>query len=506
MFITPLGHTECLIEIPNNKNELVRILIDSWFSDVCVGDLMARRERVRFDYDTLPRIDYIFISHSHLDHLDPYFLTEFFRYQSPTLLIPETCQFALDILKRYLPEAKIAIIRNNEKILKDGVMIEWVIWSSNDVGNEEDVMTLFVSNSESMIYHEIDTKTPFNESERQLLEEKITPHRWKSLLLIESGNEIEIQLRSLETIKMSERWDIVKNAEEIWSEKISEEWQYLHDYELYDPRYESWVTRAWIGQGITIPREIDEGLSNFHPLPLSRVASVESQTLKGQKLPKSSFALLPGKRYELMKNSWLKEIPTIKSIKVELYRTKSEHKHLSFLERLPWPAFASEREESIDDDVLLDLLNHRFLPFALASASDPLKAAILSSNDHRYRIAFKARNSDIIATYGFSWATGKYAREEKPIELSRISEIYFLDDITDFLEGKQELYSVFVHEMQRGKSYRLWNILGANFINTDLLTRKYTYHFERAKQWWDNKRLCDELLEIYQRKIKIVRK
>ena len=506
MFITPLGHTECLIEIPNNKNELVRILIDSWFSDVCVGDLMARRERVRFDYDTLPKIDYIFISHSHLDHLDPYFLTEFFRYQSPTLLIPETCQFALDILKKYLPEAKITIMRNNEKILKDGVMIEWVIWSSNDVGNEEDVMTLFVSNSESMVYHEIDTKTPFNESERQLLEEKITPHRWKSLLLIESGNEIETQLRSLETIKMSERSDIVKNAEEIWSEKISEEWQYLHDYELYDPRYESWVTRAWIGQGITIPREIDEGLSNFHPLPLSRVASVESQTLKGQKLPKSSFALLPGKRYELMKNSWLKEIPTIKSIKVELYRTKSEHKHLSFLERLPWPAFVSERGESIDNDILLDLLNHRFLPFALASASDPFKAAILSSNDHRYRIAFKARNSDIIATYGFSWTTGKYAHEEKPIELSRISEIYFLDDITDFLAGKQELYSVFVHEMQRGKSYRLWNTLGANFINIDLLARKYTYHFERAKQWWDNKRLCEELLEIYQRKIKVVRK
>ena len=124
MFITPLGHTECLIEIPNNKNELVRILIDSWFSDVCVGDLMARRERVRFDYDTLPKIDYIFISHSHLDHLDPYFLTKFFRYQSPTLLIPETCQFVVDILKKYLPEVKAMIMRNNEKIQKDGVTIE----------------------------------------------------------------------------------------------------------------------------------------------------------------------------------------------------------------------------------------------------------------------------------------------------------------------------------------------------------------------------------------------
>ncbi|MCA9377399.1 hypothetical protein KC711_00565 [Candidatus Peregrinibacteria bacterium] len=94
------------------------------------------------------------------------------------------------------------------------------------------------------------------------------------------------------------------------------------------------MTRAWIGQGITIPREIDEGLSSFHPLPLSRIASIESQTLKRQRLSKSSSALLPGKRYELMKNSGLKEIPTIKSIKVEPYRTKSEYKHLSFLERL----------------------------------------------------------------------------------------------------------------------------------------------------------------------------
>ena len=131
---------------------------------------------------------------------------------------------------------------------------------------------------------------------------------------------------------------------------------------------------------------------------------------------------------------------------------------------------------------MLDLLNHRFLPFGLASANDPLKAAILSSNDHRYRIAFKDRNGNILACYGFSWATGKYEREEKIVELSRISEIYFLDDIADFLEGKQELYSVFVHEMQKGKSYRFWNTLGANFINMDLLARKYTYHFERAKQ------------------------
>lgn len=102
MYITPLGHTECLIEIPNKQGKVVNLLVDSWLSDVCVADMMARRERVRIDYKSAPSIDVIFLSHSHLDHFDPYTLVEITKHHSPIILIPETCLFALPILKKYL--------------------------------------------------------------------------------------------------------------------------------------------------------------------------------------------------------------------------------------------------------------------------------------------------------------------------------------------------------------------------------------------------------------------
>lgn len=60
-------------------------------------------------------------------------------------------------------------------------------------------MTLLVSNQDTLVYHEIDTRLPFSEKDREYFEQKIKSHQGKSLLLIESGNEIESQLRMLDT-------------------------------------------------------------------------------------------------------------------------------------------------------------------------------------------------------------------------------------------------------------------------------------------------------------------
>lgn len=62
-----------------------------------------------------------------------------------------------------------------------------------------------------------------------------------------------------------------------------------------------------------------------------------------------------------------------------------------------------------------------------------------------------------------------------------IDEDYFANDVDDFLEGKQELYSNFWHKLDSKKQYRLWTVLGANFINHDLVLRKYRYHFEQTR-------------------------
>jgi hypothetical protein len=71
-----------------------------------------------------------------------------------------------------------------------------------------------------------------------------------------------------------------------------------------------------------------------------------------------------------------------------------------------------------------------------------------------------------------------------------IDEDYWLDDVLDFLDGKQDLYSNFWHKLDPKRIYRLWTCLGANFCNNDLVLNKYRLHFERSKRgetsdgWW----------------------
>ena len=64
----------------------------------------------------------------------------------------------------------------------------------------------------------------------------------------------------------------------------------------------------------------------------------------------------------------------------------------------------------------------------------------------------------------------------------KIDEDYWLLDVLDFLDGKQELYSNFWHQLDPKMVYRLWTCLGANWINHDLVLAKYRLHFERATQ------------------------
>ena len=65
-------------------------------------------------------------------------------------------------------------------------------------------------------------------------------------------------------------------------------------------------------------------------------------------------------------------------------------------------------------------------------------------------------------------------------ENMKIDEDYYLSDILDFLEGRQEMYSSFWHRLDPKRAYRLWTCLGATYMNHDLVERKYRLHFERA--------------------------
>ena len=77
----------------------------------------------------------------------------------------------------------------------------------------------------------------------------------------------------------------------------------------------------------------------------------------------------------------------------------------------------------------------------------------------------------------------------------QIDELYWFDDILDFLDGRQELYSNFWHQLNPKTIYRLWTCLGANFCNNDLVLDKYRLHFERAKQGLTAKSFVTDVLE-----------
>ncbi|MEA3387230.1 MAG: MBL fold metallo-hydrolase [Patescibacteria group bacterium] len=77
---------------------------------------MERNPMIKVDYDTLPEIDAIFLSHSHCDHVDPYTLIEMYknRHPRPLLLIPETIEFLIPLFKEYLPKQKIQVLKNEQ--------------------------------------------------------------------------------------------------------------------------------------------------------------------------------------------------------------------------------------------------------------------------------------------------------------------------------------------------------------------------------------------------------
>lgn len=127
---------------------------------------------------------------------------------------------------------------------------------------------------------------------------------------------------------------------------------------------------------------------------------------------------------------------------------------------------------------ILTILNTRFIPYWSASPVASLRSALLKNPDGTYRIELKIKNSDSII-FEYSFSSTEFVRVPY-ISKTRVDEEYWIEDILDFLDGKQELYSNFWHTMDPKKIYRLWTCLGANFCNNDIIIKKYRLHFEKA--------------------------
>lgn len=280
MIITPLGHTEFLVDIEPRQGRSVRILIDSWLSDFAVGDMMERSVKIELDHASLSSIDAIYLSHAHTDHFDPYTLSEIYSVTDhPLLLLPITLSYLVPLIEEYLPTARYEILRPGVPYMLEGVEIMGHMFPQSNITNEDDVMMLSIATDRELLFAEIDTLPEEDDLEVQKSLYRIfTRREYETACYLATRNELDgdLPLLDLPPKKRSSFHD-----EYIASRKESmyfsyQKWEY-EDFESFPNLFEiPGFVRGYIGQGMCYPTELSSSLSRFHIFPLDEIASMET--------------------------------------------------------------------------------------------------------------------------------------------------------------------------------------------------------------------------------------
>nr|MDD3719983.1 MBL fold metallo-hydrolase [Candidatus Gracilibacteria bacterium] len=482
MIIDYLGHSEFLINIENADGKIVKIMSDAWLTNYAFGDLMARNPTFKLDYEKLGEIDAVFISHSHCDHFDPYTLIEMQKNfkNLPTLLIPETIRFLVPLIQKYLPNFPYKILKNKEEISIKGVKVKGLIFENDYVTNEDDVMTLFVYNDKEIVYAEVDTLPPEVDEAHNYIYDMFSSKKYDTVLYMATRNELEgnIKLLDIEDINKRKKF----TSEYIKTRKEEIEWNLAKFdegmVEYMEISKAKNFCKAFIGQGIGYPAKLDIEASKVHILGLDEVISIEKSTNQkyGRNYPITHFEA--GQSYEI-KNAKFNKIGKINYLKDFIFVKESSNLETKFKRYyLNGPLNDEKRDDKKQEEIILDLLNNRFLPYQISNLEDSMKNILITKkSDYIVKIIY-GFNGDYTEKY-YSYGFGSMKFEEISFSLN-FDEDYYANDLEDFYNGKQELYSNFWHKLNPKCAYRLWTCLGSNFLNNDLVYKKYEFHFLKA--------------------------
>jgi hypothetical protein len=159
-----------------------------------------------------------------------------------------------------------------------------------------------------------------------------------------------------------------------------------------------------------------------------------------------------------------------------------------------WPINNESRNTQDQEKIILDLINNRFFPFWLAVKQDCIKNRIIKNKTKAYNILVKfwTKENYIEKLYHYNFSQFNFTIKDYNKE--EYDENYWANDLEDYFNWTQELYSNFHHKLEEWKWYRLWTSLWMNYINNDLLYKKFDYHFNQAKLW---KTSNDFVLPVY---------
>lgn len=497
MIIDYFWHSEFLVKIKNNSGKEIKILCDSWLSNFVVGDLMGRNPLVTINYSVLEHVDILYISHAHSDHLDPYTLIQLYKNlkDKPLLVIPETLLYLKDLFETYL-ETKVIILRNKDVFEFEGIKLRGYIFENLEVTNEDDVMSLFISNEKEILYTEVDSLPPETEETWNYIYRIFTEKKYETILYLATRNELEWNLKLLDISDISQRKKFAKEYEEIRKEEIEYSYAKFSEnlVDFKDVSQLKGFMRIYIGQWICYPLEVDKSFMNLRLMTLENNVSLDM--FYSRQYQKKFFigSFEAGKSYVIDNGKVISQrlIEYLSSLRFEnpkvQLETKAERKYFR------WPMANEKRDTQQQTEIFLKLLNERFLPYRLWVSGDNLKNSMLKSWKYTIKIKFWTQE-DFVEKYFITsfWSFQFSLYDGKNIYYD---EDYWANDIEDFYNGTQELYSNFHHSLEKGKSYRFWTSLWATFLNNDLVLKKFKFHFQRASEW---KTADDFVLPIYKK-------
>ena len=486
MKIDYLWHSEFIVTIKNSKWEDIKIMSDAWLSNYSFWDMMERNPKIKLNHSKFEEVDAIFISHAHVDHFDPYTFIELYKNlkNKPTLLIPNTISYLTPLLDKYLPEQKYIILKSKNEIDIRWIKVYPLVYDNTYITNEDDVMTIWIYNDKEIVYTEVDTLPSDTVEAQNVLFSLFTKRKFETVLYLSTRNELEWNLWMLDQPTLKERAEFVNNYIETREGEIA--WQYeKFDYQDYDfkdiTRVKNFV-RIYIGQGIVYPRVINSEIGQVKVLPLNELVKLEKKIAK--EYWRNDFLMdffEAWKVYETQK--WeIKYLWDSEYISEIDFDNRKPDRSLEIFREFKWlPLNNEKRDFQKQEEIILDLLNNRFLGYYLWNTENNLKNVLLKDWDYIVKINYWFWWKYETKYYRF-WFDSFRFTELKENKEDKYNEDYFANDIEDFYEWKQELYSNFLHKLEKGKAYRLWNVMWVNFLNNDLIYKKMNLHFKRANE------------------------
>ncbi|MDH5657434.1 MAG: hypothetical protein OEZ34_16090 [Spirochaetia bacterium] len=483
MKIHYLGHSEFILELPCHKKP-VSLLCDSWLSDYAFGDFMARNPSVTLSQNMLHDLDGIFISHPHCDHLDPYTLMEIYRHSKPDLIIPESMIYLKETFENFLKPPGIIILKHNETQNWKGISLTAFAFQETYSSNESDVMPLLIEAEDTVLFHEVDCAVPESADAWNLIYSRFKNKKYKNRIYIATRNELEALFTAYDAESPARRKSLLKQYRQ--KRKFEMEWEY-EKFDSEEAEYpELWVLPGMIkiftGQGMIHSPILFPGYETVSaPFSLSDILTEEKNTALqfGRTL---NFSVQKPGRYAEIENGKIAEenkTPYLESI---YFTPVTMQFGFDGSREIPYgPIFNESRNIEKQKILIENVIRNRFFPFQITNPEEPLKDIIHRNKSKSYTIEVIYGTAESHTKFYYSVGLGNFNFEEKTSAES-FDESYWANDLEDFIEGKQDMFSTTFHRFQSETSIRLWTMLGMPYLNSDLVYKKINFHFQRAEE------------------------